>query len=209
MHPDWHDDSQAVHPDFEDIPARSKGEPESTERLAVVSLVAGIAGFFLPVVGPVTAIVSGHVARDEIRKSRGRLGGDALAKTGLILGYIWVGLTLLMVGVVASLTTSLTREAETHAAESYLRRGKVARIGAVEPASAETPGFEVHTLEVPHFPELGDVETLRLPSGANVHRSGQSIRIGRDGRDTWTKVVAPPAPPSSPEPPEAPEPDCR
>ncbi|QDV36629.1 DUF4190 domain-containing protein [Tautonia plasticadhaerens] len=206
MHPDWHDDSQAVHPDFEDIPARSKGEPESTERLAVVSLVAGIAGFFLPVVGPVTAIVSGHVARDEIRKSRGRLGGDALAKTGLILGYVWVGLSLLLIGVVATVTTSLARRAQTHAVGTPHGLGTPPRIQAVTPASAETPGFEFHTIEVPHFPEFEDVETLRLPSGVNVQRSGQSIRIDQDGRDTRTEVIAPPSPLA---PPEAPEPDCR
>lgn len=91
----WTSDDPSVHdPDFEDIPEKAPLVQPPTERLAIISLVAGIAGFFFPVVGPVTAIVSGHVARAEIRRSNGRLGGDAFARTGLILGYVWVVLSV-------------------------------------------------------------------------------------------------------------------
>lgn len=91
-------------PEFEDLPEKAPPIDLPTERLAVVSIVAGIAGFFLPIVGPVTAIVSGHVARDEIRKSKGRLGGDGLARTGMVLGYVWVGLTVTALLVMLSFT---------------------------------------------------------------------------------------------------------
>ena len=48
--------------------------PARTSPLAIVALVAGIAGWtFFPVIGGVVAVITGHLARDEIRKSQGRL----------------------------------------------------------------------------------------------------------------------------------------
>src|SRR5690606_28463326 len=104
----WTDVAPAYDPEFEEPPDKAAVAP--TERLAVVSLVAGIVGFFLPVVGPITAIVSGHVARDEIRKSKGRLGGDGFARTGLLLGYTWIGFTVLTLGACIAITRE-SREA--------------------------------------------------------------------------------------------------
>ena len=48
----------------------------------------GILGWiFLPVVGGIIAIITGHLAKKEIRQSEGLLGGDGLATAGLMLGY--------------------------------------------------------------------------------------------------------------------------
>jgi phosphate/sulfate permease len=48
----------------------------------------GILGWiFLPVVGGIIAIITGHLAKKEIRQSDGLLGGDGLATAGLVLGY--------------------------------------------------------------------------------------------------------------------------
>src|SRR4051794_38699137 len=47
--------------------------------LAVTSLVLGIATFFFCVFTGLPAIVFGHVARGEIRRSGGTIGGDGLA----------------------------------------------------------------------------------------------------------------------------------
>ena len=53
---------------------------------AVASLVIGILSWFLcPIVGGVLAVVLGHVARGQIRRTGEAGGGLALA--GLILGY--------------------------------------------------------------------------------------------------------------------------
>lgn len=38
----------------------------------------------------VAAVILGHLGLSEIRKSAGRLKGDALAIAGLVLGYMWV-----------------------------------------------------------------------------------------------------------------------
>lgn len=59
---------------------------EKTSEKAIWSLALGIIGCFLGL----PSIVLGHLARTEIRESRGRVGGGGLALAGLILGYLWV-----------------------------------------------------------------------------------------------------------------------
>ncbi len=60
-----------------------------TNTLAIVSLVFGILGWsFLPLVGALVAIVTGHLARGEIRRAAERPQGDGMAVAGLVLGYL-------------------------------------------------------------------------------------------------------------------------
>jgi len=59
-----------------------------TSQLAIVSLVFGIMAYvFLPLVGAVIAVVTGHIALGQIRESGGQFAGRGMAKAGLILGY--------------------------------------------------------------------------------------------------------------------------
>ncbi|WP_045727342.1 DUF4190 domain-containing protein [Xanthomonas sp. GPE 39] len=70
-----------------------------TNSLAVVSLVAGILGLtFLPLLGSLGAIITGHMARAEIRRDPQRFEGDGLAVGGLVLGW-----TVVALGVIALL----------------------------------------------------------------------------------------------------------
>jgi hypothetical protein len=72
--------------------------PNSTT--AVISLVFGILSWFaLPVIGSIVAVIAGHMARAEIRRSNGQLGGGGMATAGIILGYIQ--LALLVLGICA------------------------------------------------------------------------------------------------------------
>ena len=60
--------------------------PNST--LAVTSMILGILGWtFLPLLGAIIAVITGHMAKNEIKNSRGQLGGDGMATAGLVLGY--------------------------------------------------------------------------------------------------------------------------
>jgi len=69
-----------------------------TSTMAIVSLVSGIASWLvLPLIGAVVAVITGHMARSEIRESGGRLTGDGLATAGLVLGYLQIGLAVLSV----------------------------------------------------------------------------------------------------------------
>lgn len=48
----------------------------------------GVVGWtLLPIVGAIIAVITGHMAKKEIRESNGLLGGDGLATAGLVLGY--------------------------------------------------------------------------------------------------------------------------
>ena len=70
--------------------------PRQTSTVAVLSLVLGIAGWtVLPFVASILAIITGHMARAEIRRRPTDLEGDGLALTGLILGWLNVGMVLL------------------------------------------------------------------------------------------------------------------
>lgn len=64
--------------------------------LAIVSLVSGLVAWtFIPIIGAIAAIITGHLAKKEIRDSGNTLGGNGMALAGLILGYIQLGLMLL------------------------------------------------------------------------------------------------------------------
>jgi Domain of unknown function (DUF4190) len=65
---------------------------------AIVSLVAAFLSWIvLPLIGAVVAIVAGHIARGDIRRSNGTLDGDVLAIIGLVLGYLQIVLTLCVI----------------------------------------------------------------------------------------------------------------
>ncbi len=73
----------------------------ATNTLAVVSLIAGIVSWVLmPFVAGLVAIVCGHMARGEIKRSGGTQEGDGLAIAGLVLGWINVGLCVLTVAAI-------------------------------------------------------------------------------------------------------------
>jgi hypothetical protein len=75
--------------------------PRNTSTLAIVSLVSGILGWsFVPWLGSLVAIVTGHLARAEIRREPDRLEGDGMAVVGLVLGYAMLVLSLLVLALI-------------------------------------------------------------------------------------------------------------
>ena len=67
-----------------------------TSTLAIVSLIAGIAGWVGVLgIGPIVAVICGHMAKNEIRKAGGRITGGGMATAGLILGYLNLALSVL------------------------------------------------------------------------------------------------------------------
>ena len=74
------------------VPARQTGST------ATVSLIFGILSWcLLPIIGAIVAIVAGHMARGEIRRSNGMLDGDGMAVIGIVLG--WVHLALIVAAI--------------------------------------------------------------------------------------------------------------
>ena len=69
-----------------------------TNTLAMVSLVSGIPGWVLiPILASIVAVVTGHMARTQIKQSMGAEGGDGLAVAGLILGYASIAINCLAI----------------------------------------------------------------------------------------------------------------
>jgi hypothetical protein len=63
--------------------------------MAIISLIGGIAGWtVLPFLGSVVAVITGHMAKNEIKKGGGMITGNGMATAGLILGYIALALGL-------------------------------------------------------------------------------------------------------------------
>ena len=70
--------------------------PQRTSSLAIASLLFGILGLTLfPIIGGIIALVTGYMARNEIRESGGAVGGEGLATAGLVLGWICIGLLVI------------------------------------------------------------------------------------------------------------------
>jgi type IV pilus assembly protein PilA len=82
------------------------GNPPTSGK-AIASLVCGIFTFFLP--ASIAAIILGHMAHSEIRKSAGRIVGQGLATTGLVLGYAGIAIIPFIMIVAAIAIPNLLR----------------------------------------------------------------------------------------------------
>jgi Domain of unknown function (DUF4190)/Domain of unknown function (DUF1707) len=82
-------------------PAYRPSAPPRTNALAVASLACGIAQVIVGPLGTIPAIVLGHLARHQIRRTGE--GGSGLALAGLLLGWAAVALAglLIIVGSIA------------------------------------------------------------------------------------------------------------
>lgn len=76
-----------------------------TNSLAIVSLIAGIGSFFahiIPGIGGLTvaviAIITGYMARNQIKQTGEQ--GMWMANAGIIIGFVHIGLLVLLVLVV-------------------------------------------------------------------------------------------------------------
>jgi hypothetical protein len=75
-------------------PPAVPGQP--TNGLAIGSMVCGI----IPFIAAVPAVIFGHLARAQIRRTGER--GDSMAVVGLVLGYLWLSCWALILLILAS-----------------------------------------------------------------------------------------------------------
>ena len=74
-----------------------KNLEETTSLWAIFSLISGIANYVgLWFIGAIVAVITGYFAKNEIKKSNGRVGGEGLANAGLILGWVGIAVSILM-----------------------------------------------------------------------------------------------------------------
>lgn len=75
-----------------------------TSALAVICLVVSLLGviitWFIPIITQMAAIICGHIARSQIKKSRGNQTGSGMALAGLIISYIVLVIVVIVVVLV-------------------------------------------------------------------------------------------------------------
>ncbi|HXY92667.1 MAG TPA: DUF4190 domain-containing protein [Acidimicrobiia bacterium] len=76
--------------------------PTSTNGMAVAAMVLGI--LWLYWLGSILALIFGYVAKSRIDRSGGRQGGRGMAIAGIVLG--WVGVGLLVVVIIAAIVAA-------------------------------------------------------------------------------------------------------
>ena len=82
-------------------PAAAPAAARPTNSLAVVSLGLGVASYVVvPFIGGIAAIVTGHMARAQIRRTGE--GGKGFATAGLVLGYVHMLLFLIVVALIVA-----------------------------------------------------------------------------------------------------------
>lgn len=82
---------------YGEVPVRPIRQQLPTDGMAVASLVLSISSFiFCPVVMAVLGVIFGYMSLTKIEDSRGAVGGSELARAGIIIGWINIGLTVLV-----------------------------------------------------------------------------------------------------------------
>jgi Domain of unknown function (DUF4190) len=65
---------------------------KKTNGFAIASLVLGI----IPCCNGILAIIFGFVAKNQIKQSGGTQSGDGMATAGIVLGFAWLFITVIL-----------------------------------------------------------------------------------------------------------------
>jgi type IV pilus assembly protein PilA len=144
------------------FPARTSGK-------AVASLVCGCFLFAFPF--SILAVIFGHLAVSEIRKSVSRLKGEGMAIAGLVLGYIGLAVIPVTLIIAAVAIPNLLRA--RMAANESSAAGSVRILVAAEIAYAAAHPVAGFTCNLSDLARAGLIES-RLASG---QRSGYAFEL--------------------------------
>lgn len=163
---------------------------QTTSGKAIASLVMGIL-VFIPF-SAVVAVILGHLALSEIRKSAGRLKGQGLATAGLILGYAEIALIPVILIIAAIAIPNILRA--KMAANEASSVGSLRTYGvAITSYAAECPnqGYPVSTVNL--GPGAGNCEGAnlidRVLAGPMPTKSGYVFHYEPGSPDASGKVT--------------------
>ena len=88
------------------VPPRAVARTEPTNGMAVASLVCALMQVFSLGLTAIPAVILGHVARGQIRRTGER--GHGMATTGLVLGWLGIAFFVLMVAGFAAMASTHT-----------------------------------------------------------------------------------------------------
>jgi hypothetical protein len=163
--------------------------PQNSNK-AIASLVCGV--LFMCAPASIAAIILGHLALVDIKRTAGRMAGRGMAIAGLTLGYIGIGLTtlyFLFIFVVVRNTFSRDVPGNEAAAIETMRTYETALKAYAEKCPAQ--GYPA-TLS-PLGPGYGDctranlIHDPRLVAGAPIHKGYMFVyKPGVHGHDQVT-----------------------
>ena len=162
--------------------------PAETSWKAIASLVLGLL-FFVPFAF-IAAIVFGHVALSEIKKSAGRLQGEGMAIAGLVLGYLGV-VFIPMVLIIAAIAIPNLLRARMAANES-------SAVGSVRVLNTAEASYSVEHPDVGYTCALSDLSSLVDSNLASGEKNGYVFQLsgctaGDGGTIAKYQVVASPS----------------
>ena len=169
--------------------------PQEKSGKATGSLVCGVLFFFWPVTA-IVAVILGHLALSEIKKSAGRLAGQGMAVAGLVLGYIGLAVIPFILIIAAIAIPNLLRSrmaANEASAVGSLRTINTAAVtyDATYPKSGYPPSLKSLGTNGAPSSESADLIDSVLASGS---KSGYRFVFTGDGNipSTSYSVVATP-----------------
>src|SRR5215467_5124195 len=92
-----------------------------TSGKAIASMILGILSLFFSIIVGIPAIILGHLSLSQVKKSGGRISGEGMAMTGLILGYVSVAVAPLLLMITLPNLTRSRAYANQAAAASNVR----------------------------------------------------------------------------------------
>ncbi|MGB3410760.1 MAG: DUF4190 domain-containing protein [Microthrixaceae bacterium] len=113
--------------------------PATSNTLAIISFVAGLAGFCFWGIGGLVAIVLGHIALSQLKKSDSQQSGRGFAIAGLCLGYLQLvaGIALVVIVFLAGGTiVDETTDAICRAEHRTVKTAAGAAYSSGEPAQS-------------------------------------------------------------------------
>ena len=137
-----------------------------TSLWAIVSLVLGL----LFPLGTIPAVIFGHLALSDIKKSAGTLRGQGLAIAGLVLGYLGIGMGLIMAVLASMLIPALSSAREE--ARQLMCKNNLKQVAAAIAQYLDTEGKHVYYPS--DLKELVDTKIISEPAILLCPSSGTS-----------------------------------
>jgi hypothetical protein len=142
-------------------PVVSMSQGPRTNGLAIASMVLGIVWVYW--VGSILAVVFGHVALSQIKRSQGAQRGSGMAIAGLVLGYI--GIAVLAVVIVVAAVGGFDRSTGSRAASCSVDRSVLEAAEEAYFAKTGSYGTESQLVGAGLLRNESDLHDIILSSG--------------------------------------------
>jgi len=123
----------------------ASGAAPKTSGLAIASLVTGLAGFCIPIVGGIVGIILAVVALRQIGRSGGAVGGKGLAIGGLVVSVVTLLFGLVLGVVMVAFGLYAGRQAS-------IMQGEFRNYEVREALAMTAHALDVYELDLGHYP---------------------------------------------------------